>query len=95
MFDAVRLSESQYGVKSIGENGVPRDDLNGLFHYASAENSCFPVGMLENFKQSDTIVRPHLRSSEKEFGRSMDSILSGHSLYVDADVSAELQSKVD
>lgn len=91
----MRLSESLYSVKSIGENEIPNDTLNELFHYSSMENSCLPMGMLEHFKQSDMIEQPLSLSSEKAFRRSMDSTLSGHSLYVDTDVSGELQRKVD
>lgn len=90
----VRLDESLYGVKNVGENGVLRDDLNGLSRYASTENYCIPVGMLEHFTQSDTINQPDARSTGKESNRSMDLILSGSSFFIDADVPAELQSKI-
>uniref|UniRef100_A0A5B7BXE9 BRCT domain-containing protein n=1 Tax=Davidia involucrata TaxID=16924 RepID=A0A5B7BXE9_DAVIN len=90
----VRLNESLYSVKSVGENGMHMDDLNRLVQYAGTENYCLPVGMHEHAKQSDMIEEPHLRFSEKVFKRSVESTLSGHSLYVDLDVSAELRRKV-
>ncbi|KAL8101486.1 uncharacterized protein LOC141687443 isoform X1 [Apium graveolens] len=90
----VRLDESLYGVKNVGENEVLRDDLNGLSRYASTENYCIPVGVLEHLKQSDTINQPNVRSAVKESNRSMDLILSGSSLFIDPDVPAELRSKI-
>lgn len=91
----MRLDESLYGVKNVGENEVLGDNLNGLSRYASTENYCIPVGVLEHFKQSDTINQPDVRSTVKESNRSMDLILSGSSIFIDADVPAELQCKVD
>ncbi|KAM7510708.1 hypothetical protein LguiB_009583 [Lonicera macranthoides] len=79
----VRLSESIYGVKSAGENGTPMNDLNRVVHHDGAENSCLPVRMIE---------APN--PSEKEVKRSFGSTLFGHTLYVDINVSAELQRKV-
>lgn len=90
----VRLDESLYGVKNVGENGVLGDSLDGLSHYASTENYCIPVGLLEHLKQSDTINQPGVRSTVKELNRSMDLILSGSSFFVDTDVPADLQSKI-
>lgn len=92
---AVRLSESLYGAKRVGENEIPKDTLNELFHCSSMESSCHPMAMLEHFKQSDTIERPYSLCTEKALRRSINSTLSGHSFYVDADVSADLQHKVD
>lgn len=76
------------------ENGVLRDDLNGLSQYASTGNYCIPVGMLEHLKQSDTINQPDVRSAVKESNRSMDLIFSGSSLFIDPDVPTELRNKV-
>lgn len=89
------MSESHYSIESIGEHGGSRDKLNGLFSYASAENSCFPMDMLETSKQPGTAIHPQSHSSNKEFRENTESILRGYSMYVDKDVSAELQSKVD
>lgn len=91
----MRLDESLYGVKNVGENVVLRDHFNGLSRYASTEHYCIPVGMLEHLKQSDTINRPNVESTVKESNRSMDLILSGSSLFIDPDVPAELRSKVN
>ncbi|KAA8538721.1 hypothetical protein F0562_028298 [Nyssa sinensis] len=89
----VRLNESLYSVRSVGENGMHMNDLNRLIQYAGTENSCLPVGLHDHTKQSDMIEEPHC-FPEDVFKRSMESTLSGHSLFVDLDVSTELRSKV-
>lgn len=90
----VRLSESLYYVKNVGENGVRMDELNRLIGFSGAENSCLPAGMFENAKQSVMTEDPHLWFSGRESKRSVDSTLSGHSMFIDSDISAELRNKV-
>ncbi|CAL5434688.1 unnamed protein product [Camellia sinensis] len=86
----VRLSESLYTVKSIGENGMPMDDLNRLSQFVGSETSCLPVAIHEHAKQSGMAVP----FPEKESKRSVESTLSGHSLYIDSDISPELHRKI-
>lgn len=92
---SVRLSESLYYVKNVGENGVRMDELNRLIGFSGAENSCLPAGMFENAKQSVMTEDPHLWFSGRESKRSVDSTLSGHSMFIDSDISAELRNKVE
>ncbi|CDP19691.1 unnamed protein product [Coffea canephora] len=90
----VRLSETLYSVKTIGE-GVAADDLNRLVHNMGTEKSCLPFGSLEYTDNSNMTGGPQLHFPERESKRrNMSSLLSGYSFYIDADVSAELQSKV-
>ncbi|PON73128.1 BRCT domain containing protein [Parasponia andersonii] len=88
----VRLSESLYRIKSLGEN-KPLDEWNRLTGFTGAENSCLPVGA-HGTLQSDTIEEPHVRFSGKESDRNYGSTLSGRSMFVDLDISAELRNKV-
>lgn len=94
LFVAVRLSESLYTVKSIGEHGMHLDKLNRLVGFAGTENSCLPAGIFEA-KQFDATAKPHLRFSERESNRSTNATLSGHSMYIDSDISEELRNKVE
>lgn len=89
---AVRLSESLYRIKSFGEN-KPLDEWNRLTGFTGAENSCIPIGA-HGTPKSDTIEEPHVRLSGRESDRNYASTLSGHSMYVDLDISAELRNKV-
>lgn len=90
----MRLSESLYSVKSVEENGMLLDELSRLAGFASSENSCLPVGA-HVATQSNKIEESHLWLSGREFSTSVDSSLSGHFMYVDPDISAELRNKVN
>ncbi|KAI3514032.1 hypothetical protein L1887_12348 [Cichorium endivia] len=84
----VRLNESLYGVKSFGENYMAKDDLNRIGN----GNSCLPIAMVENVKQSNLIQRSRLHSLEEK--KRSGSMFSGQTVYVDPDVSAEIRNKV-
>ncbi|GKC36307.1 BRCT domain-containing protein [Tanacetum coccineum] len=84
----LRLNESLYGVKSIEENYMAKDDLNRI----GDRNSCIPVAILENVKQTHLIPRSRLHLLEDQKRRK--GIFSGQTFYVDQDVSAEMRNKV-
>ncbi|XP_062023401.1 uncharacterized protein LOC133739633 [Rosa rugosa] len=89
----VRLSESLYSIKSLGQNGIRLDELNRLVGFSGTEHSCLPVGA-HGIKQLSMIEEPQFSGRESNCNRSSDSTLSGHSMYVDLDISAELRNKV-
>ena len=68
------------------------DELNRLAGFSGTENSCLPVGTY-GAKKFDMIEKS--RFSGRELNRSTGSTLSGHSLYVDPGISAELRNKVN
>ena len=84
----MRLSESLYSIKSFGQNGIRLDELNRLVGFSGTENSCLTGAHLS------TIEEPQFSGRESNCNRSSDSILSGHSMYIDLDISAELRNKV-
>lgn len=88
----VRLKESLYTVKSIKEYGMHLDYLNRL--QTGADNSCLPAG-IHDAKWLDVNAKPKKHFSERVSNRSIDSTLSGYSLYVDSEISKELQNKVN
>ncbi|XVF35246.1 hypothetical protein REPUB_Repub18cG0129100 [Reevesia pubescens] len=88
----VRLSESLYTVKGVGEHGTHVDELNRLVSNAS-ESSCLPASFHEA-RKIDMIEKPHVQFSGRNPNKSMDSMLSGHTLYIDSDISDELRNKV-
>lgn len=90
----MRLSESLYSVQSSVENGMRLDELNWLAGFSGIETSCLPVGT-NGAKRFDMIEDPHLWFSGREFKRSTESTLSGNSMYIDPDISAELRNKVN
>ncbi|XWS17570.1 hypothetical protein CRYUN_Cryun33cG0078600 [Craigia yunnanensis] len=89
----VRLSESLYIVKGVGEHGTRVDELNRLAGSTASESSCLPAGFHEA-KKIHMIEKPHVQFSGRVPNKSMDSTLSGHTMYIDSDISDELRNKV-
>ncbi|KAG4144472.1 hypothetical protein ERO13_D05G039300v2 [Gossypium hirsutum] len=89
----VRLSESLYTVKGAEEHAACVDELNRLAGSTASESSCLPAGFHEA-KKLDMIGKPNVRYSGRVLNRSMDSVLSGHTIYIDSDISVELRNKV-
>ncbi|KAG5591734.1 hypothetical protein H5410_042248 [Solanum commersonii] len=79
----VRLNESLYSVKGVGQGGFSVDDI-------SSQHSCLPVALPEHSKPPDMIEEPLIHAEREPKRRT----LFGHTFYVDADVSDELRSKV-
>jgi hypothetical protein len=89
----VRLSESLYSVKSVGENGARVDEMNRLVGFTGAENVCLPVG-INDAKQFNKSEGLHQLSSGRSPIKSIGLNLSGNSMYVDSDISDDLRSRV-
>ncbi|KAL3744584.1 hypothetical protein ACJRO7_013798 [Eucalyptus globulus] len=90
----VRLSETLYSVKSIGDTGGKIEELHRARGITGAGNSCLPASIHEA-KKLERTEESHLLSSGREPQRSVDSMtLSGQSVYLDSDISTELQNKV-
>ncbi|XVF48784.1 hypothetical protein PTKIN_Ptkin03bG0216500 [Pterospermum kingtungense] len=88
----VRLSESLYNVKGVGEHGTRADELNRLVPTAF-ESSCLPANIYEA-KKTDLMEKPYVQFSGRDPNKSMDSMLSGHTMYIDSDISDQLRNKV-
>ncbi|KAG4197662.1 hypothetical protein ERO13_A05G037800v2 [Gossypium hirsutum] len=89
----VRLSESLYTVKGAEEHAACVDELNRLAGSTASESSCLPSGFHEA-KKLDMIGKANVRYSGRVLNRSMDSVLSGHTIYIDSDISVELRNKI-
>lgn len=91
---AVRLSETLYSVKSVGDSGSRIEELHRTRGITGAEKSCLPASIQEA-KKLEKGEESRLLSSGRECQRSVDLMnLSGQSVYLDSDISAELQNKV-
>ncbi|GMI81361.1 hypothetical protein like AT2G26270 [Hibiscus trionum] len=89
----VRLSESLYSVKGIGEHVTPEDELNRLAESPASESSCLPASFHEA-KKIDMREKPHAQFCRSVPNRSMNLMFSGHTMYIDSDISVELRNKV-
>ncbi|TYI74268.1 hypothetical protein E1A91_D07G187700v1, partial [Gossypium mustelinum] len=85
----VRLSESLYTVKGVEEHAARVDELNRLAGSTASESSCLVAGFHEA-KKLDMIGKPNVWYSGRVLNRSMDSVLSGHTIYINSDISVEL-----
>ncbi|XP_056176725.1 uncharacterized protein LOC115671086 [Syzygium oleosum] len=90
----VRLSETLYSVKSVGDSGSRIEELHRARGITGAEKSCLPASIQEA-KKLEKAEESRLLSSGRDCQRSVDLMnLSGQSVYLDSDISAELQNKV-
>eukprot|EP00268_Persea_americana_P044628 TRINITY_DN4510_c1_g1_i3.p1 TRINITY_DN4510_c1_g1~~TRINITY_DN4510_c1_g1_i3.p1 ORF type:complete len:549 (-),score=83.24 TRINITY_DN4510_c1_g1_i3:401-2047(-) len=89
----VRLSESLYSVKSVGENGLPTGELHRLVEFSSAQNTCLPAILHEDNKPANKTQQSLLDVSGKE-SRNGSSIFASECIYIDSNISSELQKKV-
>ncbi|XP_068660636.1 uncharacterized protein [Aristolochia californica] len=87
----VRLSESFYSVKGLGENILPSANLNHLVGFSDSENFCLPTVMQgEKLSTRQSLLElPEIQRS-KHKGPN----LSGESLYIDSSISLDLQRKI-
>ncbi|XP_058078838.1 uncharacterized protein LOC131227136 [Magnolia sinica] len=90
----VRLSESLYNAKSVGENGLPVGEWNQLVGFAANENSCLPSMFREDNKAPTMTWQPHLQHSGKESSGNKGPVLASYCIYIDSNVSTEMQKKV-
>lgn len=79
----LRMSESLYIVKQLGQNSEKVDDLTCVF---DLQPVCRPRAIMKSHHQ--------VSSSGTESGTSGDMTLSDHSIFVDSDISDELRLKV-
>ncbi|XP_008792858.1 uncharacterized protein LOC103709336 isoform X2 [Phoenix dactylifera] len=89
----MRLNESLYSIKSVGESGLPLGEFNRLVELPGSEKSCLPAIAFGDERSSNTAGQPHLPSSVKEL-RAGGSVLSNDCIYIDSGVSYELKKKV-
>ncbi|KAI4376457.1 hypothetical protein MLD38_014217 [Melastoma candidum] len=90
----VRLNESLYGVKRMKDDDHRVDEMSRIMGFTGAENSCLPPG-IHNPKKPGITEESKTWYSERANHRDSESkTLSGHTIYVDSDISADLRNKV-
>lgn len=89
----VRLDESLYSIKSVGESGLPLGEFNRLVGLPGSEKSCLPAVALGDERPSNTAGQLHLHSSTIE-QRARGSVFLNDCIYIDSGISHELKKKV-
>jgi hypothetical protein len=89
----VRLDESLYSIKNIGENGLPLGEFNQLVGLPVSENSCLPPVIYQDKACADTIRKHPLQTPRSEDGHD-EFIFKNETIYIDLGISGEMRKKV-
>ncbi|XP_020883374.1 uncharacterized protein LOC9315019 [Arabidopsis lyrata subsp. lyrata] len=86
----LRMSESLYNVKQLGQNCEKGNELSRVF---DLEHICRPR-QIQAVNFGTSTKNHQVSSSGTESGTSVDMTLADHCMYVDSDISDELRLKV-
>ncbi|KAF0913981.1 hypothetical protein E2562_025392 [Oryza meyeriana var. granulata] len=89
----MRLDESSYSIKNIGENGMPLREFNQLVGAPVSENSCLPPMIFQDKACSDTTEKHRLQTPRKEDDHN-EFVFTNDSIYIDPGISGEMRKKV-
>lgn len=89
----MRLDESLYSIKNIGENGLPLGDFNRLVGVPVSENSCLPPVIFQDKACADTTRKHPLQTRRKEDGID-ELVFRNETIYIDPGISGEMRKKV-
>ncbi|CAN6204574.1 unnamed protein product [Urochloa humidicola] len=89
----MRLDESLYAIKNIGENGLPLGEFNRLVGVPVDEKSCLPPIIFQDKACSDATRKPPLQTPRKEAG-SDELVFMNDTIYIDPGISGEMKKKI-
>ncbi|CAM0951520.1 unnamed protein product [Alopecurus aequalis] len=89
----MRLDESLYSIKNIGENGRPLGEFNRLVGVPVSENSCLPPMIFQDKACSDTTHKHRLQAHREEPEHDV-FVFTNHTIYIDPGISGEMKKKI-
>ncbi|CAL5081639.1 unnamed protein product [Urochloa decumbens] len=89
----MRLDESLYAIKNIGENGLPLGEFNRRVGVPVDEKSCLPPIIFQDKACSDTTREPPLQTPRNETGGD-ELVFEDDTIYVDPGISGEMKKKI-
>ncbi|GJN33885.1 hypothetical protein PR202_gb22513 [Eleusine coracana subsp. coracana] len=89
----MRLDESLYSIKNIGENGLPLGEFNRLVGVPVSENSCLPPVIFQDKACADTTLKHPLQTHRKEDGLN-ELVFRNETIYIDPGISGEMRKKI-
>ncbi|XP_066390303.1 uncharacterized protein [Miscanthus floridulus] len=89
----MRLDESLYAIKSIGDNGVPLGEFNRLVGVPVNEKSCLPPQIFQDKACSD-MTRKHSLQTPGEKGGHDGLVFVNDTIYIDPGISDEMRKKL-
>ncbi|XP_037432641.1 uncharacterized protein LOC119299547 [Triticum dicoccoides] len=89
----MRLDESLYSIKNIGENGLPLGESNRLVGLPVNEKSCLPPMIFQDKACSDT-TRKHQLQAHREEPEHDVFVFTNETIYIDPGISGEMKKKI-
>ena len=89
----VRLDESLYAIKNIGENGLPLGEFNRFIGVPVDGKSCLPPMIFQDKACSDTTQKHPTQTPRKESGNA-ELVFMNDTIYIDHGISGEMKKKV-
>ncbi|KAL6846208.1 hypothetical protein ACP4OV_023656 [Aristida adscensionis] len=90
---SMRLDESLYSIKNIGENGLPLGEFNRLVGVPVNEKSCLPPMIFQDKACSDITRKQSLQTPRKEDGHD-EFVFINDTIYIDPGISGEMRKKI-
>ncbi|NP_001333458.1 uncharacterized protein LOC103632816 [Zea mays] len=89
----MRLDESLYAIKSIGENGVPPGEFSRLVGVPVNEKSCLPPLIFQDKACSD-MTQKHSLQTPGNGGGHDGLVFMNDTIYIDPGISDEMRKKI-
>jgi hypothetical protein len=89
----VRLDESLYAIKNIGENGLPLGEFNRFIAVPVDEKSCLPPMIFQDKACSDATRKHPPQAPRKESGNN-ELVFMNDTIYIDPGISGDMKKKV-
>jgi len=89
----MRLDESLYAIKNIGENGLPLGEFNRFIGVPVDGKSCLPPMIFQDKACSDTTQKHPTQTPRKESGNA-ELVFMNDTIYIDHGISGEMKKKI-
>ncbi|KAM0823679.1 hypothetical protein ACQ4PT_070714 [Festuca glaucescens] len=89
----MRLDESLYSIRNIGENGRPLGEFNRLVGAPVSEKSCLPPMVFQDKACSDTTKKHQLQAHREEPEHDV-FVFTNHTIYIDPGISGDMKKKI-
>uniref|UniRef100_A0A453KUD5 BRCT domain-containing protein n=1 Tax=Aegilops tauschii subsp. strangulata TaxID=200361 RepID=A0A453KUD5_AEGTS len=89
----MRLDESLYSIKNIGENGLLLGESNRLVGLPVNEKSCLPPMIFQDKACSDTTHKRQLQAHREEPEDDV-FVFTNDTIYIDPGISGEMKKKI-
>ncbi|KAM0870341.1 hypothetical protein ACQ4PT_040072 [Festuca glaucescens] len=88
----MRLDESLYSIRNIGESGRPLGEFNRLVGAPVSEKLCLPPMVFQDKACSDATQKRRLQAHREEPEHDV-FVFANHTIYIDPGISGEMKKK--